>query len=156
MRWAQGWFQVSKLHIWEALGSPNLTLRQKFGVFWLLGWREVYPWLAVQMVPIIVFWILKYGGADKLDWLVPVFVLTTLFTLSVGPGQAFLAYRLADPQIRQHKGWFVYYLVMTSLFFTELKNLIARVAQIKEATHERKWRVTPRAAQGTPLEGGQA
>lgn len=156
IRWAQGWFQVSKRHLWEALTSRSLTLRQKLGVFWLLGWRELYPWLSVQMFPIIAFWVVKYGGLDKLDWLVPIFVLTTLFTLSVGPGQAVLAYVNADPQIRRHKSWFVYYLVMSSLFYAEFKNIIARVAQIKEATHERKWRITPRQAQGTALEGGQA
>jgi hypothetical protein len=40
----------------------------------------------------------------------------------------------------------VFYLVMTSLFYAEFKNLIARVAQVKEAMRERDWRVIPRSA----------
>jgi DNA-binding response OmpR family regulator/cellulose synthase/poly-beta-1,6-N-acetylglucosamine synthase-like glycosyltransferase len=145
MRWAQGWFQVSLKHIGLSLLSSNLTWRQKLGMLHLLAWREIYPWLSGQVLPIIVYWIWKYGGADKIDWLVPVLVLTTLFTFSVGPGQTLLAYRQADPQIRRHKGWFVSYLFLAMFFYTSYKNLIARVAQIKEAMLERQWKVTPRA-----------
>ncbi|MBK7449853.1 MAG: hypothetical protein IPJ47_10630 [Anaerolineales bacterium] len=57
MRWAQGWHQVSLKHLVKTLGSDQLTLRQKFGAFWLLGWREIYPWLSMQMFPIIMFWV---------------------------------------------------------------------------------------------------
>ncbi|HWH32002.1 MAG TPA: response regulator, partial [Egibacteraceae bacterium] len=53
MRWAQGWFQVSIRHLWRALRSPGLSVRQKLGALHLLGWREVYPWLSLQMFPII-------------------------------------------------------------------------------------------------------
>ncbi len=144
VRWAQGWFQVSMTHFWQAMGSKKLSLRQKAGMFYLLPWREFYPWLSVQMFPIVAYWTLKYGGLDRLDWLVPIFVLTTLFTLSVGPGQTILAYLLATPEIRKHKGWFWFYLIMASLFYTEFKNIVARVAQIKEAMGERTWRITPR------------
>jgi hypothetical protein len=81
-----------------------------------------------------------------LDWLVPLFVLTTLFTTSVGPGQTYFARRLAAPEIRRQRGWFLRYLVVSTFFYTEFKNLIARVAQIKEFTGEREWKVTPRSA----------
>jgi cellulose synthase/poly-beta-1,6-N-acetylglucosamine synthase-like glycosyltransferase len=43
MRWAQGWFQVSRKHVWHGLQSEHLSIRQKLGLFYLLGWREVYP-----------------------------------------------------------------------------------------------------------------
>ena len=151
MRWAQGWFQVSREHFWQAMRSPKLTPRQKVGIFYLLGWREIYPWLSVQMFPIIAYWVMKYGGLDRLDWLVPIFVLTTLFTLSVGPGQTILAYLLATPEIRSHKPWFLFYLLMSSLFYTEFKNIIARVAHVKEAIGERTWRITPRTQNGPSL-----
>lgn len=146
MRWAQGWFQVSLKHIRFGLFSPKLSLRQKLGLFHLLAWREIYPWISGQIMPIIAFWIWKYGGADKLDWFVPMLVLTTLFTLSVGPGQVLFAWLLAAPEIQRRKSWFWFYLLMTSLFYTEFKNLIARVAQIKELMYERAWKVTPRQA----------
>jgi cellulose synthase/poly-beta-1,6-N-acetylglucosamine synthase-like glycosyltransferase len=155
MRWAQGWFQVSLKHLWPALRSSKLSLRQKLGFIHLLGWREIYPWLSPQIFPIIVFWLWWYGP-DRMDWLVPIFVLTSLFTLSTGPGQALFAYLLAVPELRRRKGWFVWYLLIASLFYTEYKNLIARVAQIKEAMQERAWKVTPRATPSERSKGVEA
>jgi cellulose synthase/poly-beta-1,6-N-acetylglucosamine synthase-like glycosyltransferase/CheY-like chemotaxis protein len=146
LRWAQGWHQVSIKHLMKALLSKNLSLRQKVGALWLLGWREVYPWISLQMFPIIFYWIVKYGGVEKIDWLIPIFVMTTAFTLSVAPGQAYFAYKLSDPEIRKHTGWFFYYLIVAAVFYTEYKNVIARVAQIKELFKEHHWKVTPRTA----------
>lgn len=154
MRWAQGWFQVSRKHLLRAWRSPALSLRQKLGMTFLLGWREVYPWLSLQMFPLVAFMAWREGGADRLDWLVPVFVLTTLFTASVGPGQTLFARRLAVPEIRRQPGWFWRYLLVSSFVYTELKNVIGRVAQVKELMGEREWKVTPRptapAAPTTP------
>jgi DNA-binding response OmpR family regulator/cellulose synthase/poly-beta-1,6-N-acetylglucosamine synthase-like glycosyltransferase len=146
MRWAQGWFQVSYRYMFEGLASRRLSLRQKLGLVQLLSWREVYPWIANQMVPIIIFWTIKFGGLSRIDWLVPVFVMTTIFTLGTGPAQTLLAWRLANHDIRRHAGWFFYYLLMSSLFYTAFKNLIAVVAQVNEALQQRRWMVTPRAA----------
>jgi CheY-like chemotaxis protein/cellulose synthase/poly-beta-1,6-N-acetylglucosamine synthase-like glycosyltransferase len=144
MRWSQGWFQVSLEHFTDAIRSKKLTGRQKLGAFYLLAWRELYPWLSAQMFPVIAFWAVKYHGLNKLDWLIPIFVLTSLFTLSVGPGQALFAYLKSDKEIKQYKAWFFEYFLFSSLFYTELKNIIARVAQIKEIMGERSWRITPR------------
>jgi len=147
MRWSQGWFQVSLEHFLNAVKSKKLTARQKLGAVYLLAWRELYPWISAQMFPVIAFWAVKYGGLNKLDWLIPVFVLTSVFTLSVGPGQALFSYLKSDPEIRRHKGWFWQYLIFSSVFYTEFKNIIARVAQIKEIMGERSWRITPRTTQ---------
>ena len=146
MRWAQGWFQVSYRYFFQGLASRSLTVRQKLGLVHLLPWREVYPWVANQMVPIVIFWVIKFGGLDRIDWLVPIFVMTTVFTLGTGPGQTVLTWFLAHPDIRRHRAWFLYYLVMSSLFYTGFKNLIAAVAQVNEAMQQRKWKVTPRSA----------
>jgi DNA-binding response OmpR family regulator/cellulose synthase/poly-beta-1,6-N-acetylglucosamine synthase-like glycosyltransferase len=145
MRWAQGWYQVSKRHFWKALLSRKLTLRQKTGIVWLLGWSELYPWISVQMFPLVAFWAIKYGGLNKLDWLIPIFVLTTVFTLSVGPGQTLFAYLLAAPEVRKHKRWFIHYFFYTTLFYTAFKNTIGRIAQFKEIMGDRNWKITPRA-----------
>ena len=144
MRWAQGWYQVTLRHLIVGLRSPHLSGRQKAGFVHLLAWRELYPWLSVQVYPVIAFWV-WHKGAGSLNWFVPVFVLTSLFTLATGPGQTYFAYRLASPEVRRRRGWFVFYLVVTSVFYAEFKNLIARVAQVKEAMRERDWRVTPRS-----------
>jgi hypothetical protein len=105
------------------------------------------------MFPLVAFLAWREGGVADLDWLIPVFVLTTLFTLSVGPGQVFFAHRLATDEVRRHRRWFWAYLVVASVFYTELKNVIARVAQVKELTGERRWVVTPRDAPGSNTAG---
>jgi diguanylate cyclase (GGDEF)-like protein len=145
MRWAQGWFQVSRLHLWAGLRSKRLSGRQKFGVFYLLGWSQIYPWLSLQMFPIVAYWISKFGGAQQLNWLVPLFVATTVLTLGTGPTQTYFSYRLSAPEIRRHGKWYVWYLMVASVFYTEFKNVITRVAQVKEVAGERLWKVTPRS-----------
>jgi len=111
-----------------------------------LLWREMYPWIANQMIPIIIFWTLKFGGLNRIDWLVPIFVITTIFTMGTGPAQTLLAWRLAHRDIRQHQAWLLNYLVTSSVFYTAFKNLIAVVAQVNEAMQQRRWMVTPRTA----------
>jgi DNA-binding response OmpR family regulator/cellulose synthase/poly-beta-1,6-N-acetylglucosamine synthase-like glycosyltransferase len=142
MRWAQGWFQVSRRHLAEGWKSPSFTMRNKLGLFVLLGWREIYPWLSLQMFPLIAFLAWREGGVARLDWLIPSLVLLTLFTIAVGPGQALFAYKLAVPELRR-KRWFVAYF-FTAVIYTEFKNAIARVAQVKELSGEHRWVVTPR------------
>jgi cellulose synthase/poly-beta-1,6-N-acetylglucosamine synthase-like glycosyltransferase len=149
MRWAQGWFQVSRRHLVDGWRSGQLTLRNKLGLFFLLGWREVHPWLSLQMFPLIGFLAWREGGVGGMDWLIPAFVLSTVFTLSVGPGQVVFAYRLAHQDLRHRSGWFLTYLLVASLAYTEFKNVIARVAQIKELFGDRRWVVTPRATPST-------
>jgi cellulose synthase/poly-beta-1,6-N-acetylglucosamine synthase-like glycosyltransferase/GGDEF domain-containing protein len=144
MRWAQGWSQVALRHLWAALRNRELTLRQRLGCLHLLGWRELFPWLSLQTLAILAFWLLR--GEPTISWFVPVFVGTTLLTFSAGPVQAFTAWRLSHPSVGRHKSWFVFYGLCSQLFYAEFKNVINRTAHIKEAMRERKWKVTPRAA----------
>jgi cellulose synthase/poly-beta-1,6-N-acetylglucosamine synthase-like glycosyltransferase len=147
LRWAQGWFQVSIRHVFEMLRMPHFTTRQKLGIFNLLLQREVYPWISLQIFPLVAFWIAR---GDVLDWFVPIFVATTIFTSTVGPGSVGFAYRQAHPDIKRHKAWFWQYLVFSTLVYTEAKNIIGRVAQLKQAMGETSWRVTPRSADPAP------
>ncbi len=144
MRWAQGWFQVSYRHLGRALRSPHLSPRQKLGMLQLLGWREIFPWLSLQVLPILAYHLAWRGEA--VDWLAPFFLFTTLVMLSNRPAQILFTYRQADPQIRCRKGWFVRYFLVSLFFYMEMKNLISRVAHVKEAMRERQWKVTPRAS----------
>jgi cellulose synthase/poly-beta-1,6-N-acetylglucosamine synthase-like glycosyltransferase len=150
MRWAQGWTQTARRHLRPALTSSQLTGRQKLGAGFLLGWTQVVPWVTIQVVPILAFTAWRDGGLGKLDLLVPLFVLLSIFTFSVGIAQAVFAYKLGDSRISQHRSWFVLYGIHSMLWFGELKNLIARVAQLKEIIGERQWRVTPRAITPEP------
>lgn len=156
MRWAQGWTQTARRHLRPALVSDRLSARQKLGAAFLLGWAQIVPWVTIQVIPILGFAAWRDDGLGRLDWLVPLFVLLSLFTVSVGGAQVIFAYGLGDPRIRRHRGWFVLYAIHSMLWYGELKNLIARVAQLKEVVGERQWRVTPRAAAGAHALGGRA
>ena len=146
LRWAQGWSQVSRRHL-ASMVRTMPTSRNRLGLTYLLGWREVYPWLAMQMLPLLAFWWVR--GTPPMDWFVPFFTATTVFTFSAGPIQGWFAWRLAHPSIRQHRRWFVFFVLSSIVFYTEFKNVIARTAHIKEAMRERKWKVTPRSPQRT-------
>ncbi|POM24917.1 Beta-monoglucosyldiacylglycerol synthase [Actinomadura rubteroloni] len=145
-RWAQGWSQVSRKYLRSLLFSRRFTARQRFGFFMLLGWREVQPWLTLQMLPILIYSVWRVGGVDRLNWAVPLFLLATLFTVATGPIQAAFAYRLAAPVVKKRRSWFFLYLVMSALFYGHFKNQVARNAHLKELLGVRQWRVTPRTA----------
>ena len=87
-----------------------------------------------------------------LNWLAPSLILATLFTLAVGPAQTLFAWRLAVPKIRERSSWFWSHLLVSSLVYTEWKNIIARIAQIKELVGESQWNVTPRTGADEPTE----
>jgi cellulose synthase/poly-beta-1,6-N-acetylglucosamine synthase-like glycosyltransferase len=143
MRWAQGWLQVALRHTPAVLRSRRLTRRQKFGCLHLLVWRELYPWLAIQIVPLSAAWIWLYG-AHRFDLLAPLFVTTSLITVSSGIGQALFASMRAATVVRR-RAWFVAYCVLAAVFYIEFKNMIARVAVWRELLGDRQWKVTPRA-----------
>ena len=144
LRWAQGWFQISMKWALPALRSRHLTLRQKAGMMQLLIWREAFPWVSMQIIPLIAYWAMKADGLEYIDWFVPLFVVTTLFTLCTGPGQIPFAYKLADPQIRKHASWFWLFLLTSTFFYGGLKNAWTRIAHLKEWQGEAAWVVTSR------------
>lgn len=153
MRWAQGWFQVSRRHLGPARRSAHLTRRQKLGMLHLLAWREEYPRISWQVLPLIAYW--PWRG-DRVTAQIPIGVLTTLFTISVGLLYAVLAYRLGYPSIRAQPSWFCTYFWTSGLPYTELKNLIIRISQIKDLSGERTWRITPRPPTTANLAKGDA
>ena len=133
MRQAQGWFQVALEHFWTNLFSPQLSFRQNLGSFHLLVWRGLYVWLSAQIFPLLAFQILR----GEWSRFAPLFILTVAFTIGIRLLQVVLAYKVAVPEIRRHVGWFIFYAVFSLLFFTELKNHIACLAQLKELSGER-------------------
>ncbi|MGV9860172.1 glycosyltransferase family 2 protein [Gordonia sp. NPDC003425] len=141
MRWAQGWFQVSMRQFPAAMLSRSVTHRQRMGMFVLFAWREVYPWISPMIIGVLAFLWWRDGS---LSWSSPLFLLTTLYTLAAGPIQILFAWRLSVPEIRARRGWFIWYIVVASPFYNEWKNLVARVAQVKELMGEHEWHVTPR------------
>jgi len=95
MRWAQGWFQVSCQHLGPTIRSPYLSLRQKVGATYLLGFREVYAWVSMLTWPLLAFLVWRDGG---IDFSSPIFALATLIITVSGPVQTLAAWRLAAPR----------------------------------------------------------
>jgi len=143
LRWAQGWSQVSWQYVVSALHSRRLSLRQKLGTLFLLGWREIAPWVSLQMIPLIAY-VLLHPSGKHFEWFVPLLVLSTLVTTMVGPFQLAITYLRAVPEIRRRRSWFLTYTVVNAAFYTEFKNTLARVAHLKQLAGETTWRVTPR------------
>ena len=146
LRWAQGWFQVSLRRFMPLMRSRNLTFRNKLGAFHLLIWREVFPWVSLQIIPIVAYWAYLAGGLDQVNWFVPILLVLTAATLATGPGQILFTWAQAEPtHKREHPTWFWRYLLTSFFFYAEYKNLLGRVAQIKEFLGEKAWKVTPRS-----------
>jgi len=146
LRWAQGWFQVSRKYFGAALASPTLNRRQKAGAAFLLGWRELYPWVSIQIFPLLAFLLLHPRPDRDVHWAMPYFLFLTLVTMGVGMVQSLFAYLLAHPDVRRHRRWFLVYALVAGFFYAEYRNTLARVAQLKEIAGDRQWRVTPRQA----------
>lgn len=159
LRWAQGWFQVSFRRVMPALLSPHVSVRQKLGLLHLLVWRELFPWYSIQVVPIMGYWVMVYGWA-YIHWTIPIFLATTIYTVSTGPGQIVMAYLLAHKPMKKRVSWFFEYLLVSTFFFSPFKDALSRIAHVKEAMGERAWKVTPRVARssrsGPPKPAGAA
>lgn len=140
MRWAQGWLQVSVRHGHGVYAPGPLGTRQRVGLGFLLMWRELFPWFSSLMWPLLAFFAWRDGGLS-LGWTLA--WLTTLLTVSTGPVQVLIARRLSTPEIRERTGWWWRY-GLVSLAYAEWKNLIARVAQLKQLMGEHEWVVTAR------------
>eukprot|EP00850_Spirogloea_muscicola_P005948 SM000028S10042 [mRNA] locus=s28:66460:68045:- [translate_table: standard] len=144
LRWAQGWFQVSMKHFVPGMLCRHLSLWQKVGLFHLFLWREVYPWVSLQILPLLAFLVYKESGLGAINWLDSFYLATTIFTFSCGPGQMVMAYVASHKSIKKRGWWWFFNIWFSMIFYTEFKNVIARVAHIKEFMKEKSWVVTPR------------
>ncbi|MEM8614190.1 MAG: glycosyltransferase family 2 protein [Cyanobacteria bacterium P01_H01_bin.105] len=138
-RWSQGWLEVSLRYQKRFWKSPQLTFGQKLIWTHLLYYRELFPILSVQILPIVFSsWLLTgtirfTDNAFLLSATVVTFlssVYKLLVTAKVGyghyPGHYFLQYALLTP------------------FYSLLKNMIAVVALYDHLHGKAEWVVTPR------------
>jgi cellulose synthase/poly-beta-1,6-N-acetylglucosamine synthase-like glycosyltransferase len=143
IRWSQGWHQVSRRQVGKIWRTPALSIRQRLGASFLLGWREAYPWIAAQMIPILVFTTLVRHRVH-VHWLAPIFIGATLYVSAVGPVQALFAWRLSTPDLRRRRWWWWQYVLFTGILFGEFKALVNRAAHLREVLGDRAWQITPR------------
>ncbi len=142
-RWAQGWFQVTLRHQAAIVRSPRLTGELKLYWTYLLGWRELFPLLSLQIFSLLL--------ADALlgrafTWFTnPFLIITTVLTLIAGPLAAVMTYKVAlEEQRRDLRAWFFVY-AAGSLLYTTAKNTVAMVANVRELVGQRSWIVTSRS-----------
>jgi cellulose synthase/poly-beta-1,6-N-acetylglucosamine synthase-like glycosyltransferase len=145
IRWSHGWHQVSRKQVGKVWRTKCLSVRQRLGASFLLGWREAYPWVSAQMVPILAFSLLVRDHI-QVDWLAPLFLITTIYVSAVGPVQALFAWRLSVPEMRRRRWWWWEYVFLTSILFGEFKALVNRAAHLRELIGDRAWQVTPRTS----------
>ncbi|HEX4364077.1 MAG TPA: cellulose biosynthesis cyclic di-GMP-binding regulatory protein BcsB [Solirubrobacteraceae bacterium] len=147
MRWAQGWFQVTLKHQAALIRSPRLSGELKLYWTYLLGWRELFPVLSLQIFALLFANTLL--GRHYTWFNDPFLIITTLLTVIAGPLAALMTYRVALPsQRRALRHWFFIY-AAGSLFYTTAKNTVAMVATVRELIGQRGWIVTRRSARST-------
>jgi cellulose synthase/poly-beta-1,6-N-acetylglucosamine synthase-like glycosyltransferase len=144
LRWAQGWFQVTRAHGRDIGNTFSLNRQQRIGMTLLLRWREVTPWVGQLSVALALhaLWVSggRLGEVSVSSWL----PLMLLLPLATAPGQALFAWVNAVPELRRHKSWFVGYLLVGALVYTEWRNVVARVSHVRELTGAHDWIITPR------------
>jgi cellulose synthase/poly-beta-1,6-N-acetylglucosamine synthase-like glycosyltransferase len=145
MRWSQGWSEVSARHLGAALRSPTMDPRQRLGSAFLLGWREAIPWVGLQIVPLVAYEAAWRPDHHGLRWALPIFMVLSMYTVGVNVVQSGLAWRLAVPELRARRSWFVRYL-FTGIWYAEWKAGLARVCHLRHITGVAEWIVTPRVA----------
>ncbi|TKV57671.1 glycosyltransferase family 2 protein [Nakamurella flava] len=143
IRWAQGWYEVSRYNAEAVTGRSGLSFRQRLGLAQLLVWRELYMWVTPLIWSLLLFMWWRDGGLTMAS---PVLLALTGAVLACGPVQLLFARQVGDRQIRRHRWWWWSFLLVNLVVYQEYKNLIGRVAQIKHVMGERHWTVTPRTA----------
>lgn len=139
LRWAQGWLQVSCRHFHGLLTSRGLGLQKRIGIFMLLGWREVFPWLSALVLPSLLFLAIA-GEVGQISMLG---IAGLAFTLLVGPVQTVIAWSRALPATKRRWGAWLFF-ALVSPIYQEWRNLVMRVSVLKQLRGERHWAVTPR------------
>ncbi|HEX4345360.1 MAG TPA: cellulose biosynthesis cyclic di-GMP-binding regulatory protein BcsB [Solirubrobacteraceae bacterium] len=142
MRWAQGWFQVTLRHQAAIVRSPRLSSELKLYWTYLLGWRELFPVLSLQIFALLLANVLLHR---RFAWFYdPYLIITTVLTVVAGPLAAVMTYRVAlEDQRRELRRWFFIY-AAGSLIYTTVKNTVAMVATVRELVGQRGWIVTSR------------
>lgn len=139
-RWAQGWHQVARRQLAPALGSGRLGPRARVGVLHLLLVRELFPWLSLLALRMIAYGLLR-GDGLVLWSSTPAIVATALAATAV-PAQLAATLRLAHPDIRRSRRSVALYTVCWP-FYAEFKNVVSRMAQVRELRGRHHWIVTP-------------
>ncbi|MBE9067683.1 glycosyltransferase [Leptolyngbya cf. ectocarpi LEGE 11479] len=138
-RWSQGWLEVSLRYQKRFWKSSQLTFGQKLIWTHLLYYRELFPILSVQILPIVFSSWLVTGTISFTDnaFLLSATVVTFLSSV----------YKLVVTAKVGHRHYPAYYFIQYALltpFYSLFKNMIAVVALYDHLHGKTDWVVTPR------------
>ena len=145
-RWAQGWLEVSLKYQRRFWKSNHLNFWQK--AYWthLLYFREVYPFLAIQIFPII-FSAFLYQGSVSINphgysWI----------TLQIAFfGGLYKTLAIMRTSFVKYPLWYFIHNAVFAMFYTTFKNMIAIVAVYDHLHQRTQWVVTPRSRTKTAI-----
>jgi len=119
LRWAQGWAEVSSKHAWSCIVSGHLTVRQKVGIVYLLGWREIFPYISFWPIWCVFVHALRAKEIGfSISWGVLGFVL-----LAFGFVRVAAAYSLCRGPIKSNLGAFVLFAIWGALYDIYLNHI---------------------------------
>ena len=141
-RWAQGWLEVSVRHCRPLLLNRRLSLVQKRGVAFLLAWRVLHPFLALQLLPLVVA--MAVASREEVKWDLLFFLVSALFVNGVPVLQAVAANRLGPPGIAGRPWLFVRYVLLSLVGYAELRMSVTRGSLVRHLLGAHSWDVTAR------------
>ncbi|MEM9977093.1 MAG: glycosyltransferase family 2 protein [Cyanobacteria bacterium P01_D01_bin.2] len=146
-RWSQGWLEVSLRYQKRFWKSSQLTLGQKLIWTHLLYYRELFPILSVQILPIVFSSWLLMGTVSFADN--AVLLLATAITFFSSLYKLMVTAKVGC--CHYPKYYFLQYALVVPVYAL-LKNMIAVVALYDHLHGKTDWVVTPRATSLTQLE----
>ncbi|MBJ7473183.1 MAG: glycosyltransferase family 2 protein [Solirubrobacteraceae bacterium] len=152
-RWAQGWFQVTVRHARAMRRTPVLPRPTR--IYWgmLLTWRELFPFLSLQVFTILLADVIL--GSQLQFGTDPFLLFSTFVTLSSGLVIAAAAWRMSTDETREQVGWRTAAgCALLTPPYTLLRNAVAIAAMVRELVGDRRWLVTRRTQQAAVLPVG--
>lgn len=146
-RWAQGWFQVTLRHSKAMRRTPVLPRPTRAYWAMLLTWRELFPFVSLQVFAVLVADLLL-GGTLRVQ-ADPFLIFSTIVTFGSGLLVSAAAWRVATPESRaQLRGPAVLGAAVLMWPYTLLRNAVAIAAVVRELVGDRRWMVTRRSGAG--------
>ncbi len=141
-RWAQGWHEVSLRHCRSLLLNRRLSLVQRRGVAFLLAWRAIHPFLATQLIPLVIA--MAWATDRRVVWDLLFFLVAGVGVNGVPVLQAVAANRLAAPGVGARPRLFARYVLVSLLGYAELRMSVTRGAVVRHLLGAHSWDVTAR------------
>jgi cellulose synthase/poly-beta-1,6-N-acetylglucosamine synthase-like glycosyltransferase len=154
LRWAQGWFQVTVRHQRAIWRSDRLSPAQKVYWTYVLGWREIYPALSLQVLSLLTADLVL---ARPIEWVTkPSLMISSVFTVLIGLLATVWTWKVSLQSSRD-RGRRAYVLYAALSFpYTVARNGVALIATLRELIGYRRWVVTRRVATAAAPEAAVA